>query len=259
MKRKAKRSSSPRPSRYSVCVSGTPLNRFACVWEDADSDLAGIIGHRIAAKTGRPVGIICMQNTVSKGGANPDLKSWIATDCLKHAPSLMEDYKDLATILPGNDYYHANARHYVTNWKKYWSKYVPQMIATKKVPDGVPWGSYPTLASNVTSKAAETYNVLVHPFSMCKCKGILFLTSPQMVTEDQGRNFGEQMSALANCWKSHFGNTDTHFFYTMPSRTLTEKITPPEAIQGKSTAIEIGNWSEILNGIEAAVGKVYGE
>lgn len=119
-----------------------------------------------------------MQNVVPKDGTNPELKSWIATDDLAKDPSLMGDYMDLATVLPGNRYYDANARHYVAEWKKYWSEYVPRMIATGQVPDGAAWGSYPTLASSVTSNAAKTDNVLVHPFSLCSFSGIIFLTSP---------------------------------------------------------------------------------
>jgi hypothetical protein len=245
MRRKAKRSSSPSPSRYSVCVSRTPLNRFACTWDDAGADLASSIGHRIAAKTHKPVGIIFMQNAVPEGVTNPELKSWIATDDLKHAPSLIADYKDLATVLPGNPYYDANAQRYIAAWKQYWGDYIPQIIATRSVPDGVAWGSYPTLASSVTSNAAETYNVLVHPFSLCKFKGIIFLASHEMVTKDQGATFGEQLSVLANCWKDRFGGEAPHFYYTLPSQALASKITRPNSIKGQSTAIEITDWSEV--------------
>ncbi|MFC1805360.1 hypothetical protein ACFL09_00070 [Planctomycetota bacterium] len=272
MERKAKRSSSPKPSRYSVCVSRTPLNRFACTWDDAGSDLAGAIGHRIAAKTGKPVGIIFMQNTVPKGGANPGLKSWIAADCLDQAPSLMEDYRDLAAVLPGNPYYDANARRYVAAWKQYWGEYIPRMMATKAVPDGAAWGGYPTLASDVTSVAAQTYNVLVHSFTPGSFKGIVFLASPEMFTEDQGANYGEQLSAMANCWKDHFGGEDPYFLYTIPSKALAPKVTRPMGIKGKSTPYEIGHWltakrgdaediaainKQLLGLIDLAVTKVY--
>ena len=253
MRRRAKRSSSPRTSRYSVCVSRTPLNRYACTWDDAGSDLAGIIGHRIAAKTGRPVGIIFMQNAVPKGGMNPELKSWIPTEDLKHAPSLMADYKDLATVLPGNPYYDANAKRYTAAWKQYWGEYVPQMISNKSVPDGAAWGSYPTLASSVTSNAAETYNVLVHPFNLCNFKGILFLSSPEMFEKDQGANYGEQISVLANSWKERFGGKDPQFVYAIPDKALASKITVPKEIKGKSAAIEIRDWSEIATVIEEVV------
>ena len=250
MTRKAKRSSNPKPSRYSVCVSRTPKNRFACTWDDAGSDLAGILGHRIAAKTGKPVGIIFMQNVVPKDGTNPELKSWIAADYLKQAPSLMEDYKDLAAVLPGNPYYDANVHRYVAAWKQYWSEYIPRMTATRAVPDGAAWGSYPTLASSVTSEAAQTYNVLVHSFTPGSFKGIIFLASPEMFTRDQGANYAEQLSALANCWKDRFGGQDPNFIYTIPNKALAPKITTPEKIKGKSTAVEITEWSEITQVIE---------
>jgi len=242
MKRRAKRSSSPKPSRYSVSVSRTPKNRFACTWDDAGSDLAGFIGHRIAAKTGKPVGIIFMQNVVPKDGTNPELKSWIAADHLKQAPSLIEDYRDLAAVLPGNPYYDANVNRYVTAWKQYWGEYIPRMMATRAVPDGAAWGSYPSLASSVTSDAAQTYNVLVHSFTPGSLKGVVFLASPEMFKKDQGANYGQQLSALANCWKDRFGGDDPHFFYTIPSKGLVPKITRPQQIKGKSRAYQLGHW-----------------
>ena len=257
MRRKAKRSSYPNPSRYSVCVSRTPLNRFACTWDDAGSDLAATIGHRIATTTGKPVGIIFMQNVVSKDGTNPQLKSWIATDDLKDAPSLLADYQDLATVLPGNPYYDANARRYVAAWKKYWTEYIPQIMATKRVPDGAAWGSYPMLASSVTSNAAETYNVLVHPFSLTNVKGIIFLASPDMFSQDRGSSFGEQLSVLANSWKRRFGGDDPAFLYTLPSKALAPQITRPRSIQGKSAAVEVGDWSEVPRVLDAAIRDVY--
>ena len=259
MTRKAKRSSSPAPSRYSVCVSRTPLNRFACTWfastgDDAGSDLPGILGHRIVAKTGKPVGIIFMQNVVPKDGTNPELKSWIAADYLKHAPSLTEDYRDLAAVLPGNPYYDANVNRYVAAWKQYWGEYIPQMTATRAVPDGAAWGSYPSLTSSVTTQAAQTYNVLVHSFTPGSLKGIIFLAGPEMFLKDQGANYAEQLSTLANCWKDRFGGEDPNFIYTIPNKTLAPKITAPEAIKGKSTAVEISDWSEITKVIEQAAG-----
>ena len=124
------------------------------------------------------------------------------------------------------------------------------MIATKAVPDEVAWGSYPALASNVTSDAAQTYNVLVHPFSQCQFKGIIFLANSEMVADDQGAQFGEQVSALANCWKDRFGGDDPHFYFTMPSESLAPRITTPEQIQGDHTAIKLERWSDFNRVIE---------
>jgi hypothetical protein len=258
MNRKAKRSANPRPSRYSICVSRTPENRFASEWTDADGGLAQFLGQRIQVQTGKPVGIIYMQNAVEKGGANPELKSWVATEDLKQAPSLMADYKDLASVLPGNQYYDANAMNYIAAWKQHWRQYVPRMMATKAVPDGAPWGSYPTVASSVTSEASQTYNIMVHSFTPGSFKGVIFLTSPQVFSQDEGAHFGEQLTALANGWKDRFGGEDPHFFYTVPSKALVPKLSLPQSIKGKSTAIEIDNWSEISTALEAAVNKAYG-
>jgi len=262
MTRKAKRFSFRRPSPYSVCVSTTPKNRFASRWDDA-SGFAGALGHRIGSRTGKPVGIIFMQSGMSgKPAVNTtELKGWISADYFKLAPSLMEDYKNLGAVRPGNPYYNANARNYIKAWKKYWDEYIPQMMVTKQVPDGIPWGTYPTVSSSVTSKASEVYNVMVHSFGPASFKGIIFLCSEKMFEKDQGADYGAEISALASCLKGHFasgqGGEDPHFFYTIPSKALAPKITRPESIKGKSTGVEIGGWSEVTESIELAVNMVY--
>jgi hypothetical protein len=243
MQRKAKRSANSKASRYSVCVSRTPLNRFACEWVDAKNGLAAVLGRSIQSKTGNPVGIIFMQNVVNNGGTNPDLKSWIAVESLKHAPSLLDDYKDLATVMPGNSYYDANAMRYVAAWKQHWGEYIPRLMATKRVPDSVPWGSYPSLVSSVTSEASQTYNVLVHSFTPSSVKGIVFLSSPEMFAKDNGANYATELSVLANSWKERFGGNDPHFFYTIPSKSIAAKINQPSKIRGENTAIEVNQFS----------------
>jgi len=74
-----------------------------------------------------------------------------------------------------------------------------------------------------------------------------------MVTNDEGAHFGEQMSALANCWKEKFGCEDPQFIYTIPDKALAPKITPPGKIKGRNTGVEISNWSDWDKVIEAAV------
>jgi len=244
--RKAKRYSFPRASRYSVCVSTTPKNRFACRWEDA-SGVAAALGQRIAAKTGKPVGIVFMQSGMYQVKGEPainriDLKSWISPDYLKLAPSLLADYKDLGAVTPGNPYYNVNVRRYIASWKTYWSEYVPQMMKSKQVPDGAAWGGILNLSSSVSSTASQAYNVMTHSFTPADFKGIVFLASDAMVAKDQGANYGAELSALANCWKAKFGGEDPHFFYTIPNKALAPKITRPTKIKGKSTACEISHW-----------------
>ncbi len=271
IQRQAKRWSSPTASRYSVCVSRTPKNRFASYWKDA-SGLAGVFGHRMAAKTGKPVGVIFMQSGMtSMGRGKPtvnlsDLKSWIPFEGLEHAPSLADDYKNLAAARPGNSHYSANAGRYVADWKKYWGEYIPRMMATKAVPDGAAWGGYPSFSSAITSTAGHTYNVLAHSFTPASPKGIIFLSSEAMVERDQGANFGPELSALANCWKQRFGGEDAHFFYTIPGKVLAPKITRPAKIKGRSKALEIGQWlggkesnDQLLELIDNVVGRAYGK
>jgi hypothetical protein len=233
MVRKAKRTKFPKPSRYSVCVSTTPGNRFAAEWKNADSGLAAELGKRIHEKSGRPVGIVLM------GGAELELKHWVGFDQLEMAPSLMADYEDLAAVRPGNRFYDANVRRYLDAWKSYWGKYIPEMIATKRVPDGVPWGSYPTMGATVTSDAAESYNIMVHPFSKSVFKGVVFVAGEPMVAADLGALFGEQFAALAASWKETFGG-EPQFFYTAPDKALAPKLSAPKDV--KATAIETKAW-----------------
>lgn len=253
MKRNAKRFSSPQPSRYSVAVSRTPKNRFASEWTDA-TGFAAALGHRMGSKSGKPVGIVFMQSGMT------EMKSWISADDLKLAPSLMDDYKDLAAARPGNPFYDVNVLRYIAAWKNYWSEYIPERITTKRVPDGAAWGGYPTLSASITSKASEVYNVMVHSFTPGSFKGIIFLCSEKMFEKDQGANYGAELSALANSWKGKFGGKDPHFFYTIPGKTLAPKITPPTRIKGKSTGVEITSWADgeaVMKLIEQVAREVY--
>jgi hypothetical protein len=131
---------------------------------------------------------------------------------------------------------------YVAAWKEYWREYIPEMMATRAVPDGVSWGRYPRFRSSVTTRASQYYNVMVHCFTPASVKGIIFLCGPDMVKRDDGANYGEQLAALASCFKERFGGDDPHFFYTIPSKALAPKITRPKGIQGTSTPCEINHW-----------------
>ncbi len=239
--RKAKRDSNSRPSRFSVSVSTAADNRFGSVWEPA-TGFAGALGKRITAKTGKPVGIVFMQVGSGKDAVDPPLAGWIKGPDLAAAPSLAADYAQLMSLEPGTPYYDSEAKRYVAAWKAYWGDYVPEIIRTKTVPDGVPWGSYPTFGSDVTTKAGENYNVMVESLTPGSFKGLIFLAGPGTVAADKGTFFGEQMAALAACWKKRFACEDPVFFYTMPTRTLAPKLTPPQEIQGRSQAIEIPKW-----------------
>ncbi|MCE9611142.1 MAG: hypothetical protein K8R23_13185 [Chthoniobacter sp.] len=243
MTRRANRAGNIRPSRYSVAVSTTPDNAYASKWENAGADLAGVLGRRISAKTGKPVGIVFMQSATGKGIVDPELKSWISADYLNQTPSLVADYQSVIAMFPGNPFYDVNVKRYIADWKKYWSDYIPAMIADKRVPDGSAWGTYPTLAvATSQSEASQAYNVMVHSFTPASFKGIVFLCSQKMFDADQGANFGAELSVLANCWKSKFSCADPQFFYTIPAATLAPKISRPAGIKGVSTACEISHW-----------------
>jgi len=250
------------PSRYSICVSRTPRvmeadgrwsNRLAAYWKDAER-LAAALGHTIAAKTGRPVGIIYL-----KARQDIPIKNWIAPNFLKDAPSLMEDYKTVGSQYFDNPYYLANVRRYIAEWRAYWDEYIPAMMETQAVPDGSSWGQLPSPKPQVgDSTATFEYNVYVHCFTPAALSGVLFLTGESMVADDQGANFGPEMSALANCFKTRFtlwqDGEDIPFIYTVPTRTLAPKLTQPKAIKGKSAAVELHDWLE-LGGVLEAVAK----
>ena len=76
-----------------------------------------------------------------------------------------------------------------------------------------------------------------------------------MVAKDQGAQFGEQMSALANGWKQRFGGEDSPFFYTIPNKSLAPKVTHPESIQGRAKGVEITSWSDSAT-LEKLLGQV---
>lgn len=264
LENQSKRDENSKPSRFSVCVSRTPGNRFASYWKPAEG-LAASLGQLIASKTGRPVGIILMQNKAGKGSANPPLKSWIAPDFLDQAPTLMDDFKTIGSQYPGNPYYNENILRYIADWKTYWGEYIPAMIRTKSVPDGARWGSYPSLTAKATaSKATSTYNVYTHCFAPAALKGILFLSSEAMVADDQGAAFGPEMTALANCLKAKLGvgpgakkgGENVPFIYTIPGKTLAPKISQPEGINGQSTAVEIDNWGQSILKVYEELGRL---
>lgn len=237
MTRIAKRSSADRPARYMVSTSTEPNNRFASTWDNATNDFASILGHRLAKQSGRPTGIIYMTSDPVP------LNSWMRLEYLKSAPSLKADYENLAQLEPGNKLYDDNVRRYMGAWKTYWSEFIPQMIATRGVPNGETWGTFPQLAGQVTSKATQTHNVCAYSFAPGSFKGIVFLTGPEMTKADQGENFGPEMSALANGYIKDFGGK-AKFIYTIPDKTLAPKITLPSKITGTSVAVPVSDWQE---------------
>lgn len=259
MTRHSKSDRRSRPLRYTVSVSSTPENKYASVWESA-SGSAAVLGERISAKTGKPVGIIFMQSAGDKDTAEADLKMWIAPEYLDRAPSLMPDYEQLASIRPGTKYYDANVRAYIGAWKKYWSEDVPVMINSKAAPEGVKWGNYPRLGESVKTDASQVYNVMVSSFMPANIKGIIFISSKKMVEGDQGLHFGQQMSALANCWKEKFACPDPVFIYTVPDKALAPKISEPKDINGMSKAVEVSDCSLVVGlakTIEQVMTEVY--
>jgi len=91
----------PEPSRFSICTSRTPRymqedgkwsNRLAAYWKDAEG-LAAALGHHIAAKSDRPVGIIYL-----KAKKDSPLKPFVSSEfCyelhLQQNPACLQRYQ----------------------------------------------------------------------------------------------------------------------------------------------------------------------
>jgi len=256
----SKRGGNDSPSRFSVCVSRMPDNRFASFWKPAEG-LAGMIGHRLASASKRPVGIIFMASKESGAKGDPEdrteINRWMAPAFLKEAPSMMEDYKTVGSQYPDNPYYLENIRRYIKDWKRYWTDYMPAMIEAKAIPQGAEWGDnwghYPSQTPEVgDSKATHIYNVYVYPFSPAAVKGILFFTSESMVERSNGRDFGPEMAALAKSFRVSMDAADAAFIYTVPSQQLAADISQPSGI-ANSQAVEIADWTDVDGAIEAAL------
>ena len=240
MTRKAKGVKSNKPRPYSVATSTTQKTRFSSYWsEPTEPGFAANLAQAIHAKTGKPVGVIYMDED------QLELKHWMDVYSLADAPSLRADYEDLAAVTPGTPFYKQNTDRYIKAWKHYWGEYIPEMMATKAVPDGEAWGKFPAFAGSVETDATFYHNGMVASFKRTQLKGIVFMTEASNVAQADGAHFGEQMSALANGWKRHFqGEKDPHFVYTIPSRELAPKVTQPTNIKGASTAFTVNAWPE---------------
>ncbi len=246
LERKCRRTTSPRPSRFSVAVSRTPKNRYSSQWKEAARGLAADLGNAIAAKTGTPVGIIFM----SANGVE-ELKQWVPYTALAHAGHWSEDYRIVGGRHPDTPHYEKLVRDYMNGWKAYWETDIASMITTREVPEGWgAWGEMPSMASSGSSTACQGYNMMTHSFLPTSLRGVIFLTGPKAA---EGANFHAELSALVNSWKQGFAvekGDDIPFFYTMPSAP---KITKPAKIKGRAEVLVDGEWSAIEKLIEEEV------
>lgn len=256
----SKRWGNSTPSRFSICVSRTPRvigengkasNRFAAYWKPAEG-LAAQIGQAIAAKSGRPVGIIWVQAKHDEAL----LSHWMSPNALKDSPSTLKDYKTVGSQYPDNPYYLENVRRYIEDWKSFWGDYIPKMMEAKAVPEGAEWGEswgqYPSPKPVIgDSKATYVYNIYLAPFAPTAIKGAVFLTGESMMGDSNGANFGAEMTALANCFHKELGDADAPLIFTAPSKKLVSGITPTKGINGKHQVIEIEDWKDVSKVISA--------
>ena len=287
--RAAKRSN-PMPFRYKLEIPPKGTRQYA-IWRSAkdlsekspEDVLANILGARIRAKTGKPVGIVIMDAKNPKEGPAVQIKSWIGFEWLKQAPSLMADYKALTpSYHPDPRSFSERARKNISEWTAFWKTVPPAILAAKRFEAGAASIALPAFppANTVTTPATQTYNMLIAAFNPANFKGAICLTPESFFADDQGANFASEFSVMANCWKESFaprqgsgqGGEDPCFFYTIPGKTLAPKITRPEQIKGKSTACEIGHWltakrgdkedmaavnKQLMGFIDMVVGEVY--
>ncbi|MFM2170501.1 MAG: hypothetical protein RI957_730 [Verrucomicrobiota bacterium] len=239
MTRKSKGDRSENVRRFSVSTSNTLDSRFSSFWEDA-SGLPAALGQRLAGGRQHPVGVIFMQSAGS-GEKDLELKHWIPAEFLNKVPTLVSDYRQLASLRPGTEEHAHNIQRYLNEWRKYWGSYIPELRSSRAVPDRVPWGSYPGIKSLVDTDAAQAYNTMVSPFTPAAFKGIIFLSGPAMVVADQGEHFGEQLTALALGWKEKFGCEKARLICTIPAASLAPKIKSPPSIEAKF--VEIKDWA----------------
>ena len=237
--------------------NGKWSNKYASYWKDA-AGLAAAIGNTISAKSGRSTGIVFLQS-------NSPLSYWISRHSLRETPSLKDDARKIGSAYKDTPYYLDNARRYRSQWKTFWEENIPEMIATKAVPDGSHWGAIPSLSPNLGgSKATQTYNRLVHSLMPMSMSGILFVPGSAVTGEEQGAPFGPELSTLANCFKSGFafgpgylkpgfgeGKDDIPFIYGLPHKSLAPKLTQPKGIKGESSTFTVTDWLDMTTVIDA--------
>ena len=258
----AKKRSNPMPYRYKLELPPRG-SRYYAMWRSAKDfghdkrgssleSIANVLGARIFAKTGKPVGIVLMNTRDPKEGPKIRIKSWIRYEWLKQTPSLMADYEALRTIYPDNPAYFDNVEAFISNWKTFWKTVPPRVLTAKRFDEGRASIALPRIggATGEGSKATLSYNMLISAFNPANFKGVICLTPQSFFAEDGGASFGSEFSVMANCWKESFGGEDPHFFYTIPSKKLAPKITRPKGIRGKSGACEIGHWLTAKRGDE---------
>jgi len=246
----AAKRTNPMPFRYRLEIPPPGTRQYA-IWRsakdfgnnnrgDSKGALANVLGARIFAKTGKPVGIVLMDTN------DPKLrtKSWIRYEWLRQAPSLMADYKALQAGYPDNPAYFENVEKYIAEWQTFWKTVPSAVLAAKRFEDGQSSIALPRFAAagGGESPASQTYNMLISSFNPGNFKGVIWLTPQSFFAEDEGANFGSEFSVMADCCKESFGGEDPYFFYTIPSKALAPKITQPTQIKGKSTPCEIGHW-----------------
>jgi len=226
------------PMRFKMNASGNPISRFFTRWTPTIG-LTRELAQRIHAKTGKPVGIVILDP-----GGSPPIKDWVGYEYLPKIPAWKADAAELKPLYAADpEAFLANARTYIGDWKGYWKS-----VATDPAFETGAMPRFPGAVSVETS-ATKIYNQSICGFSPGNFKAILSLTGKGLVADGEGANFGQRFAVAANCWKETFARgsevIDPHLVYAMPSKALAPKLTKPEGIQGKSTAVELKAWPAI--------------
>lgn len=257
----------PTPQRYRLETSGSTTSQFYSRWctngelpkRSTQTAFGHALGARIHAITGKPVGIVLME---TKTKTVTTLKSWIGGPWLRQAPSLLPDHEALKLQYPIDETYFTASEKLLADWRRQWQHFdttaAARILREKRHASGEDPFPFPQLAGAETAstKAAESYNMLVCTFSPANFKGILCLTPPSFIGKDQGAHFGSEFSVMANCWKDSFQSAqDPLFCYTLPAKKLAPALALPSRIQGRSHAIPASQPAQTL--IEAVLSKAY--
>lgn len=239
---RTKKATNPMPDRFKLTESGFIASRFYAVWEPPVG-IARILGERIHAITGKPVGVIVMNTQMPV-----PIKSMVGFEWLDQIPEWKNDRAQLYNrYVQDPSAYSTNTTKYIDDWKAYWKRIEQDpSFATSNESAGIPVYAG---AAEVDTQATMVYNLNVVPYGPANFKGVISLTPPSYMGDDHGATFGKELSTMANCWKDTFARgkqvIDPHFVYTLPTKELAPNITVPKDIKGASTAVEVSTWTPI--------------
>ena len=238
-----KKTSNPMPDRFKLTVTGTVKSRFYAKWAPPQG-LAKELGDRINAATGKPVGVIVMNTQ-----GDVPVKGMVGYRWLEQVPAWKDDFDQLRRKYSVDPEAHAEyVELLIKGWQDYWMRYLTDPTFSKSRESG----GVPRLrgAARVNTPATTRYNLVVAPYGPANFKGVICFTPKSFMGDNEGASFGNEFQVMVNCWKDTFAYgkrvLDPHFVYTVPTRSLAQRLTVPSGIKGMSTAVEMAQWPELV-------------